>query len=184
MAETEEPKTLTPEDVEKIVQGRVAAAKREATQAAEQALKDKLGGKTIEELIAAAQAKDAADEATKTQTQKDADAAAKDRAEAARIKAEAAAERHITRVHSALVTAGASEDVAAITAVPGLTVESTPEEVKAAVDALKVKAPQLFTPIPTGGAGDPGQGPKPTPKPGEFGAGGLAEFEKRFPKTS
>lgn len=171
---------LTQEQVDQIVQGRVAAAERAARDAAAAELATKLGGKSLDDILAAAQAAQAAEDAAKTQAQKDAEAAAATKAEAEQLRATAKSELHTTRVHAALLAAGAPEAAVSALVVPGLTVDSTPEEIKTAVTALKTTLPGLFTATAAITA-DPGNPPKPTPPAGTFGAGGASEFDRRYP---
>lgn len=160
-----------------------ARGERAAKAAAEQALAEKLGGKTLDELLAAAAAADAAQQAQMTEAQKALAAANAAKAEAEKIRTEAATELHDVRRRSALLAAGAPEDAVDLIVVPDVTVESTVEEIKTAVEALKTKLPALFTATP-GVTADPGKGPDGQRPPAPVGAGGLAEFERRFPKTA
>lgn len=159
-----------------------ARGERAAKAAAEQALADKLGGRTLDDLLAAADAVQAAEDAKKSEAEKALEAALAAKAEAETIRSQAARELHDARVRSALLGAGVTEAGLSAVTVPGVTVESTPEEITAAVTALKTALPGLFTAKVAPGA-DPG---KPgNQAPGEpVGAGGLAEFERRYPKTA
>lgn len=173
----------TQEELDKLITERAARATREGKKAAEDALKAKLGDRTLDAVLAAADSVKAAEDALKTEAQRDREAAATDKAEAASLKAEAAAELHATRVQSALIGAGVPEAGVSAIVVPGLTVVSTPEDIKAAVETLKTALPALFATqaIPPS---DPGKGPGRPPAGGEFGAGGKTEFDKRYPKPT
>ena len=86
-------------------------------------------------------------------------------------------------MHAALIAAGVPEAGVTAVSVPGLTVDSTKEEITAAVTALKTALPGLFTATAAVTA-DPGKGPKPQAPAGTFGAGGQSEFERRYPAKS
>lgn len=182
---TGEPKAggITQEQLNEIVQGRVAAAERAAKEAAEKALADKLGGASLDDVIAAAKAAKDAEDAAKSEAQRDREAAAAEKAEAEKIKAAAKAELHTTRITAALTAAGAPEKAVAAITVPGITVDSTADEIKAAVAKLKADVPGLFTAKPEP-KGDPGKGPDRQSTSTDFGADGKAEFERRYPKKA
>lgn len=176
---------FTPEQQAKIASiaaENKARGERAAKAAAEQALADKLGGRSLEDLLAVADAAQAAENAKKTEAERALEAANAAKAEAETIRSQAARELHDARVRSALLTAGVPEAGLTAVTVPGVTVESTVEDIKAAVETLKTALPGLFTAkvTPPADPGKPG-----TPPPGEpVGAGGLAEFERRYPKTA
>lgn len=174
---------LTQEQVDAIVQARVAAAQRKAKEDAEAALKAKLGDQSLDAVLAAAKAAKDAEDAKKSEADRALEAANVAKAEAERIQAEAKTELHRSRVTAALVAAGVPEAGLAAITVPGVTVESTPEEIKAAVDGLKKTLPGLFG-TAGGTSADPGTpGGAPRPVAGA-GAAGAAEFERRFGKTA
>jgi uncharacterized membrane protein YqiK len=176
-------KALTQEEVNALIGQRVAEAARAAKREAEQALTAKLGGKTLEEVLAAAQAAEEAEKARMSEAERIKAEAEQVKAEAEAARAAAKAELHTTRVRAALLAAGAPEAGLDAIHLPDLTVDSTPEDIKTAVDALKAKLPGLFT-GKAQAPGDPGKPPAPVDHPGEFGAGGLSEFEKRFGKPA
>lgn len=174
---------LTQAQVDEIVKQRVAEASRRAKETADAELKSKLGDVSLDDLLEQHKQAQAAADAQKSEAQRALDAANTAKAEAEKIKADAAAELHQVRVASALVAAGAPEAAVAAIIVPGVTVGSTPEEIKTAVDALKTTLPALFTKTAVSST-DPGPGPKRASVLSGDGADGLAEFERRFPKTT
>lgn len=172
---------LTQEQVDQIVQGRVAAAERKAREDAQAEIAAKLDGQSLDDILAAAKAARDAEDAQKTEAQKALDAANAAKAEADKTRADAKRELFDARLTGALQRAGAPADSLDVITVPGLTVDSTPDEIKTAVDAVKTRLPALFTVTP-GQTADPGT-PPPTPRPVVgAGSGGKAEFERRFPQ--
>lgn len=172
--------TMSQAELDALIGQRAAEAARAAKKAAEDALTAKLGDRKLDDLLAVDAAAKAAQDALKTDAQRDREAAAAEKAEAAKDRAAAKAELHTTRVHAALQAAGVPEAGVAAIVVPDVTVDSTPEEIKAAVAKLKTTLPGLFTTtaaVPS----DPGKPPAPKDQAGEFGAAGKAEFERRHP---
>jgi hypothetical protein len=172
--------TFTQKQVDEVAARTRAEAAKQAKKAEQEALTAKLGGRTIEELLALAESAKAAEDAAKTEAQKALDAAQADKAEAAKDRLAAKVELHSTRVRAALLAAGVPEAGVAAVAVPGVTVDSTPEEITAAVETLKTALPGLFATAAATAGGDPGKGPAPKPPVGSFGEGGAKEFERRF----
>ena len=183
MSDDDAKQGLTQEQVDEIVKQRVAEASRRAKEAADADLKAKLGDTSLDDLIEQHKKAQAAAEEQKSEAQRALEAANAAKAEAEQIKAQAALERHTARVTTALVAAGAPEAAVGAISVPGVTVDSTPEEIKTAVEALRKTLPALFTKTAVSST-DPGPGPKRAPVLSGDGADGLAEFERRFPKTT
>lgn len=176
MPEPTEPKTFTQEDLDRIVGERIARAERDAKKAAQDALTDKLGGATLEDLLAAHKAQADAEDAAKTEAQRLRDEAAAEKATAAEERAAAARELHDARLYRALTAAGVPDDAVGTINVD-VEVGATVEDIKTAVDALKVKVPALFGAVPAPQA-NPGD-PAPKREAGEWGSEGLEEFKRR-----
>ncbi len=176
---------FTQADLDRVAAEQKARGEREARKAAEEALKEKLGdGVTLDDLVALHKAASDAEEALKTDAQKDREAAAADRAAAAKEKADAAKELHRAHITAALTAAGAPEAAHAVITVP-VEVGATKDEIKAAVEKLKTDLPGLFTGTQTSPSGDPGKGPNNKKQAaGTFGEAGIAEFDRRFPKSA
>ncbi|MCR6649717.1 MAG: hypothetical protein NVV70_16860 [Cellulomonas sp.] len=174
---------LTQDQVNQIVQQRIAEATRRAEEKAQADLAAKLGGASLDDVLAAHKTAQANADALKSEAQRDREAAAREKAEAEQLKTDAAAELHITRITAALVAAGAPEKAATAITVPGVKVGATPEEIKTAVAALKTDLPGLFT-APAVPGSDPGKGPAGRQVLSSEGAEGLAEYERRFGKKS
>lgn len=172
--------TMSQAELDALIGQRAAEAARAAKKAAEDALTAKLGDRKLDDLLSAADAAKAADDAKKTEAERALEAANAAKAEAEKDRATAKAELHTTRVHAALQAAGVPEAGVAAIIVPDLTVDSTPEEIKAAVTKLKTALPGLFTATPAVPS-DPGKPPAPKDNAGEFGAAGKSEFERRYP---
>jgi DNA-binding transcriptional MerR regulator len=112
-----------------------------------------------------------ADAARLSEAEKSAQAAAKDKADAEKLKAEAAADRHAAKVERALIAAGGNVKTARmIDLQPG----ATDDEIKTAVEALKTEIPALFT--TTGEAPAAGDGQNPNPQPPARGTAPKAPF--------
>lgn len=179
-----EPKVFDQEKVSEIAAREHDRGSREAKRAADQAWLDRLGVTSVEEvdaLRAAAQAQKEADEKNKSQAQKDLEAAQASRAEAERLLADAKADRHRAALTSALTTAGMPAATQAYITVPGVTADSSAEDISAAIEKMKTEQPTLFgTPAPTP---PPGADPKPpaggrAPR-GDFGGDGAKRFEQQ-----
>jgi|GEM_PF-3009726 len=164
--------TFTQVQLDQIVQGRVAQAERTAAQAAAAALEQKLGGKSLDDLIALSTAAAAADEAAKTEAQRDREAAAKEKADAAADRATATAELHTFRVQRALIAAGVDEKATGDIRVD-VPVGASVDDIATAVAAIKTRTPALFTKTATTPPpADPGTPPaKPASTGGGFAAG-------------
>lgn len=173
----EEPKTFTQEDLNRIAAEQKARGEREA----QKAFEEKLGGKSLDDLLAAHQALTEAEEARKSETQKALEAAQAEKAAAEQAKAEAVTELHQARITAALLKAGAPEDAIGTINVP-VEIGADAETITEAVQALKTKLPALFTTTAAPSA-NPGT-PTPKRESTEFGSGGLEEFRNRFPNAS
>lgn len=169
---------LTQEQVNQIAarekdQGRVAALRE---------VSEMLGGMRVEDAAELVKAAKAADDANKTQAQRDAEAAATARAEAEAERKAAAEDRHAARLERALTAAGAV-DVEVATAAIKVGVDADADAIKTAVDALKQRVPGLFG-TPTSPPSDPGT-PPPSQKTTPSGwDAGKAEAERRYGKTA
>lgn len=174
--------TFSQEDLSRIATAEHEKGERKGKQAALEEAAQTLGV-SLEEAARIVKAAKDADDALKTQAERDAAQAAADRAEAAAALAAARAERHASAVERALTAAGVDEAALGAITVPGITLESTPEQITAAVADLKTKVPSLFgtarPPVPKADP-RPGGGGIPKPAGGVLGQGGLAEFEQRF----
>lgn len=174
---------FTQEDLSRIATAEHEKGERKGKQAAIEEVQQTLGV-SLEEATRLITAARSAEDAAKTQAQRDAEAAAADRAEAAAALAAAKADRHAAIVERALTSAGVDEAALAAISVPGITIDSTPDQITAAVTALKEKVPSLFgvarPPVPKADPRPGAGGGIPKPAGGVIGQGGLAEFEKRF----
>lgn len=167
--------TFTQAQLDQIVQGRVAQAERAAAQAAQTALADKLGGKSLDDVLAAATAAQAAEDAAKTEAQRILDAAAATKTEADNLKSTAVTELHTFRVERALVAAGADDKATGDIRVD-VPVGASVEDIATAVAGLKTRLPALFTkPVTTPPPADPGTPPAAPPAAG----GGFAQGAQR-----
>lgn len=101
----------------------------------------------LAEILALAVAKRDADEALKTEAQKTADAAAKTQADANLLLAEAKQDRFTAKVERALASASNVAVATASLTAYGVSVDSTDDELTAAVEKLKSDAPGLFTTV-------------------------------------
>lgn len=176
MPDTENPKTFTQEDVDRIVGERIARAERDAKKAAQEDLSAKLGGASLDDLLAAHKAQADAENAAKSEAQRLRDEAAAEKAAAEAERAAAARELHDARLYRALTAAGVPDDAVGTINVP-VEVGATVEDIKAAVEELKTKVPALFgaAPAPKANPGDPA----PKRENGEWGSQGLEEFKRR-----
>lgn len=176
-----DPKTFDQEFVTAIATREHDRGNRDGKRQADTDWLSRLGVSTVEEAEAlAALAKTAreADDKNKTEAQRNLEAAAKTKAEAETLKAEAQAERFASRLERALTRAGMDEKVQPNVTVPGLTVESTPEEIETAITKLKTDVPNLFgavTPPPP--TADPLKPPGFRPPTGDFGGEGAKRFQ-------
>jgi len=176
-------KTFTQEDITRIA----TREKAEGRTAATNELLKSLGVETMEQAQEILKRQRDADEATKTQQQKDAERAAKDREEAAKEKTSATHERMMAKIERALVRAGVQDgtldDVAKLVTIDDPS-KADDGVIKTAVEALKARLPMLFGPAsPEPGSGppkpgDPGPGPRP-PKPGDIQGQAKAMLEQR-----
>jgi hypothetical protein len=155
------PRMFTQDEVNALAarekdQGRVAGL-REAS--------EKLGGRTIDDAAVLIAAAVAADEANKTEAQRELAAAATAKSAAEQDRAEAAKDRHTARLERILGKAGAS-DVEIVARALDVAVGADDATVTAAVEALKAKVPGMFVAVVPPPNTDPGKQPPP--------AGGLA----------
>ena len=161
----ETPRVFTQDDVTAIA----TREKAQGHRAAMQEVSEKLG-MTIEEATKLVADHKAAEDAQKSEAQKDREAAATERAEAATLKSEAARELHVARVTSALIAAGVDAKTIPVInlAVP---VGADAAAITVAIDALKVTAPGLF------GVAPARQDTTPPAPPGSPAAGKSAAEE-------
>lgn len=131
------------------------AAAAQATKAANEALVAKLGG-TVDDAASVIAAVKAAEEATKTETQRALDAATAAKTQADQVLAEAAVERLAVKVERKLLAAGVPEaSLARATRLVTVEVDADDAAITAEVDTLKTELPALFagtvTPAPAAG---------------------------------
>lgn len=179
--------TFTQEDLTRIAAAESDKGERRGKQKALEEVTQALGGLTLEEAAQIIKDQKTAEDAAKTQVQRDLEAAAQAKAEAAAEREAAQVERHEARVFRALTLAGVDEKALAAITVPGITIGSTPEEIQTAVDKLKTDIPSLFgkaTPqTPTADPARPGAtGGLQNPAAGSLGEDGKKRFEARFGK--
>lgn len=173
------PRTFTQDEITAIAarekeQGKVAAL-REASEL--------LGGMSIADAAELVKAARAADEANKTQAQRDLEAAQATKAAAETDRAAAAADRHAARLERLLGTAGAS-DVEIAAGALKVDVGADDTTITAAITALKTRVPGLFGTPATVPPSDPGKPPAPGGATPNAWDAGKAEAEKRFGKPS
>lgn len=185
------PKTFTQDDLTRVA----TKEKQEGKAAAERELAEQLGVPLdqAKQIIADARAKD---EATKTEAQKDRDAAAREKSEAEAEKAVAKQEVHDARLERAFAKEGldlddSDEKVKRLVRLVSSEVGSSYEDILAEVKTLKTDFPALFgeevAPVkggkpPKAPNGDPkGNPPKPTGGEDKFTAG--AERAKSHGKS-
>ena len=113
-------------------------------------------GTDLSAVLEAAKRATAADEAAKTQAQRDADVAAKAKADAEQLLATAAKTLHDAKVERAL--AGAVNAAIAARALD-VAVGADDDAIKAAVDNLKADVPGLFSTTAPAPGSDPGNPP-------------------------
>lgn len=157
-------KTFTQADLDRIVQREKASAGRSAATALAEQL-----GMPLEDAKKALADFAAAQDAAKTQQQRDAEALTAALAEADRAKAEAAGARHVVAIERELVRAGlalpddAAERDEALTQAAALVAAQPGDDgtaIAAAVKATKRRWPGLFATPQKAGSGDPGPGPR------------------------
>jgi len=174
--------TFTQEDLNRIAAAEADKGERRGKQAAAEEAAKTLGV-SVEEAARIIKAHQEAEAAAMSEAQRLEAAAKATQAAAEADRAAAKLELHAARVERALTTAGVDEKAIAAVNVPGITVDSTPEEIKAAVDKLKVDVPSLFTGVvvpPNADPQRPGQ-PLGAPATGTLGGEGIKRFEQRFP---
>lgn len=179
---------FTQEDVTRVATTEHDKGERKARQAAQEEIAAKLG-MTLDEAAAIVQAQRDADEKSKSEAQRAAEAAAKAKADAEADRLAAKNELHAARVTRALTEAGVPDTALAAITLPGVTADSTPEEIAAAVVKLKTDVPSLFTgqsqATPIADPLRPGQQPGlGVPASATLGAEGLKRFEARYPDKS
>lgn len=173
--------TFSQDDLNRIAATEHDKGERRGKQAAMEEAAKTLGV-SIEEAAAIIKAHNDAEDKAKTEAQRAAEAAVKTKADADADRLAAKAELHAARVERALTAAGVDEKAMSAVNVPGITVESTVEEIKAAVEKFKTDVPSLFTGtviVPKADPARPGQllG---TPPTGTLGAEGIKRFEQRY----
>lgn len=184
--EPDKDRTFTQAEVAAIM----TREKNQGKRAGQRELVESLGFEKLEDAQAFITAQREAEDAAKTEAQKLADQAAKDRRDAEAAKAEVAQERRTTAIERALVRAKVGDDDlddATLLLSRDLDDDADADAITAATTALKERRPELFT---SSGAEDPkarrrGEMPKGrpgTPKKPEGakrGAGGLAAAKRR-----
>ena len=157
-----EPRTFTQDDLTAIATREREQGKRAGETAAQDAINAAIKAAGLDgdltAILDAAKRATVADEAAKTEAQRDADAAAKIKAEAETLLASAAKTLHDAKVTQAL--AGAVDPVIAARALD-VPVGADDDTIKAAVADLKTRVPGLFGGT-SFGSGDPGKQPNPT----------------------
>lgn len=154
------PRTFTQDEVTAMM----TREKADGRSAATREIADKLG-MSIDDATSLLAAAKAADDANKTQAQRDAAAAADAKAEAEKAKADALADRHAARVERLLGSAGAANVTVAARAID-VAVGADDATVTAAIDKLKTDAPGLFSAAPTAPHTDPSKPPATPPAKG------------------
>ncbi|WP_169165111.1 hypothetical protein [Cellulomonas taurus] len=154
------PATFTQQQLNDIA----ASEKAQGRNAALREVSEKLG-MTVEDAAQVLAAAKAADDANKSDAQRDREAAAKEKAEAEAEKAAAAADRHAARVERLLGTAGAANVAVAARAID-VAVGADDATVTAAIEKLKTDAPGLFGAAPTAPHTDPSKPPAAPPAKG------------------
>lgn len=155
-------KTFTQDDVTALA----AAERDQGKRAGKAAAQDEINaaikaaglpdGTDLSAVLEAAKRATAADEAAKTQAQRDADIAAKAKADAEQLLATAAKTLHDAKVERAL--AGAVNATIAARALD-VAVGADDDAIKAAVDKLKAEVPGLFSTTAPAPGSDPGNPP-------------------------
>ena len=144
--------TLTQEQVNAIATAEKEKGERRGRQDALAEIEQKLGGVKLDDLLESHKKQQEAEDKLKSEAQLAAEAAVRAQAEADAKLAQAGALLHQARVTQALTSAGILPTAINATVVPGITQESTDDEIVKAVEALKTAVPQLFgavaTPIP------------------------------------
>lgn len=176
-------KRFTQADMNATVARETAAAKAKAESDLAAAL-----GCSVDEAKQIIADRKASDDAKKTEAERAAEAAKTAQSDAERIKTEAATDRHHARLERALGRGGLDIENAVMLraglAALDVPLDAGDDAVKAAVDALKKDAAQLFTAGGNGGGGghsDSGGQRRDTQAPaGEFGGKGKAEADRRF----
>lgn len=179
-----EPKSFDQVEVSAIATREHDRGSREGRRTALEEIEAKLGGATLDDVVAAYTALKTTQDAAKSETEKALEAAQKALADAQKDRATAKQEVYEARRTRALTTAGVPTEAHDAITIPGITADSTDEEVTAAVEALKTKIPALFTAAPLPPNSDPTRRPAGAVPPSPtFGAGGKSEFAKRYPDT-
>jgi hypothetical protein len=172
------PKTFTQEELDRITGRARAEAKRAAAAELAEAL-----GCTVDEAKAKIAAASAADDATKSETQKALDAAKAAQAEAEAAKANAAAERLAARIERKLTAAGVPEATLARAArLLDVDPDADDEAIAAEIETLQSEVPALFT--STGDGTPPPPGVPPAKQKRQAGGKSAAErARERFANT-
>lgn len=176
------PAVFTQDDLNRVGAAEAAKAERRAkAEAAEEAARTL--GVPVDEAARIIKAHQDAETAAKSEADRALAAANTEKAAAAADRAAAKAELHAARLERALTSLGVDPKALAAINVPGLTVDSTPEEIQVAVEKLKADVPSLFSVqapvIPSADPQRPGQ-PLGQPPTGTLGGDGTKRFEQRF----
>lgn len=159
------PKTFTQEDVDRLVGGARVEAKRVAANELAAEL-----GCTVEEAKAKIATASAAEDAAKTEAQRDREAAAADKARADEDRRAAALERFAAKVERRLTAAGVDDKaLARASRLVTLDPDADDDAITAEIEALKTDVPGLFTTTEAPAKPAPGT---PAPKPPAAPAGG------------
>jgi len=178
-----EGKTFDQVEVSAIATREHDRGNREGTRKVLEEFERKLDGATLDQVMAAYTSQKSAQDALKTEAQKALEEAQRIRGEAEADRATAKSEMFAARRTLTLTTAGVPTEAQDAITLPGITSDSTDDDIKVAVEALKVKIPALFskTPIPKA---DPKKPAGSQPPSADFGSTGKLEFERRFPATA
>lgn len=175
------PRTFTQEEVNAIA----AREKDQGAASAQAALLAKLtaaGIADVDAAIALASQAKTADDARKTDAERERDAAITRATTAETTLATTRADLRTTQITAALTAAGASNAAVAARAIV-VPENADPAAIAAAVDALKVEAPGLFGTAPVPPHSDGGTPPAPGGGGGQAaGTAGLTEAERRYGK--
>lgn len=168
----DEPRTFTQEEVTRMM----AREKSQGREAAERALSEELGV-SLDDAKSIIKAARDAEEAAKSEAQREKEAAEAARREAEAEKAAAARERHDLKVERML---GIADEAKAARVRKMLTVEAgaSDDDIQADIDSLKADFPELFTTGESGGgkrkppsSSPPGTPPPPKPSEDAFSRG-------------
>ena len=178
-----EGKTFDQVEVSAIATREHDRGNREGRRTALEEIQEKLAGASLDDVVAAYNSMKSAQDALKSDAEKMLEDAQRIKGEAEADRADAKNAVFTARRALALTTAGVPTEAQDAITLPGITADSTDDDIKVAVEALKVKIPALFskTPIPTA---DPRKPLGSKPPSSDFGSTGKSEFERRFPATA